>query len=189
MRDGEAPVTKSDRTRAAILAAARAIFAERGFDAATVRDIAARAQIDPAMVIRYFGSKEQLFARATDFDLALPRLDGVPKRGIGAALVRHFLDRWEGEAGGGGLTILLRTSASNDDAAARMRQIFADQVQAAIARLGDPTDAGRRAGLVSSQILGLAFARYVLKLPSVVALTRDEIVAQVAPTIQRYVAG
>jgi AcrR family transcriptional regulator len=185
MRGGEKPMTKSERTRAAILAAARAIFAECGFDAATVRDIAALAHIDPAMVIRYFGSKEQLFARATDFDLRLSQLVGVPKEGIGAALVRHFLERWEGE-GGEALTILLRTAASNDDAAARVRQIFADQLHAAIAAIGDPGDAGRRAGLVASQILGLALTRYVLRLPPIVALTRDEIVALVAPTIQRY---
>ena len=56
--------TKSDRTRAQILAAAQALFAEHGYQNTTIRDVAARASIDPAMVIRYFQSKDELFARA-----------------------------------------------------------------------------------------------------------------------------
>ena len=90
--------SKSDRTRAAILAAAQALFAEQGYERTTVRDVAARAEIDPALVIRYFGSKEGLFARAAVFDLALPDLSAADRAGFGRALVRHFLGIWEGPA-------------------------------------------------------------------------------------------
>ena len=74
MTDRPAKTAKSQRTKAAILKAAQQLFADQGYERATVRDIAARAAIDPAMVIRYFGSKEGLFAQATAFDLKLPDL-------------------------------------------------------------------------------------------------------------------
>src|SRR5919201_1681541 len=89
---------RSDPTRAAILAAARDRFAADGYDRATIRAIAADAGIDPAMVMRYYGNKEKLFAAAASFDLRLPDLTGLPEAEYGQALVRHFLDRWESEA-------------------------------------------------------------------------------------------
>ena len=83
-----------------ILAAARELFAAQGYERTTVRDIAARAEIDPALVIRYFGSKDGLFARAAVFDLRLPDLARRwTAPASGEALVRHFLDVWEGDAG------------------------------------------------------------------------------------------
>jgi AcrR family transcriptional regulator len=76
-----------------ILAAARERFAESGFERATIRAIAADANIDPSMVMRYFGNKDQLFAAAADFDLAIPDLSGVDSDQVGARLVKHFVDR------------------------------------------------------------------------------------------------
>src|SRR5262249_59787957 len=108
---------KSDRTRAAILKAAQELFAELGYERTTVRDVAARAAIDPAMVMRYFGSKEGLFARASAFDLKLPDLTKTRPTQLGNTLITHFLELWEGSLSNGGLTILLRASASNPDSA------------------------------------------------------------------------
>ena len=127
---------KSIRTREAIEAAARELFAINGFERTTVRDIAARAQIDPSMVIRYFGSKDALFAKAAKPDLHLPNLDSVDPANIGEAMVLHFLEQWEGEEAGRGLPILLRSAASNEEAADQLREIFRDQVLPAIARAG-----------------------------------------------------
>jgi AcrR family transcriptional regulator len=180
---------KSDRTRAAILAAAREAFAAEGFERATIRDIAARAAIDPALVIRYFGSKEGLFARAADFDLRLPDFAGLDRSNIGPAIVAHFLEIWEGEGGNGGLTILLRSAASNAIAAEKLRDVFAGQVLPALARAGGGSDAAARAGLVSSQLLGLALCRYVLKLPPLVGMPRERVIRDVGATVQRYLLG
>ena len=128
---------RSDATRAAILRAARERFAADGYDRATIRAIAADARIDPSMVMRYYGSKEGLFAAAAEFDLRLPDLAGVPPEQLGEPLVRHFLDRWEGDET---LAALLRAAATNPGAAERMRGIFADQLTAAVATFGtDPT--------------------------------------------------
>jgi len=178
---------RSDTTKAAILSAARARFATDGYERATIRAIATQAEIDPSLVMRYFGNKEGLFAAAAEFDLRLPDLSRVPRRGYGSALVGHFYDRWEGDAT---LLALLRAAASYEVAAERMQQLFAEQLGPVIARLvADPDDAPRRAGLVATQMIGLAVCRYVLRLPPVVALGRDEIVAWLGPTVQRYVTA
>lgn len=187
-REAEKP-SKSGRTRAAILAAAQEFFAVQGYERTTVRDIAARAAIDPAMVIRYFGSKDALFARAAVFDLQLPDLRDVPQAEVGATLARHFLGLWEGEGGNGGLTVLLRSAASNDFAAERLREVFASQVLPALTRTATGPGAAERAALVSSQLLGLALCRYVLKLPPLVGMPADRLVAELGPTLQRYLVG
>ncbi len=177
------------RTREAIEAAAKELFARNGFDRTTVREIAARARIDPSMIIRYFGSKDALFALVAAPDLHLPDLSDTDPSKIGETLVRHFLDQWEGEAAGRGMSVLLRSAASNEQAAERIREIFRTQVFPAVARLGTAETAAQRAGLVASQILGLAMARYVLALPPVLALSADFIVRTIGETVQRYATG
>ena len=180
-------VPKSDRTRAAILQAARDRFAELGFERTTVRDIAAQAAIDPAMVLRYFGSKEELFARTTAVDLKLPDLSRITASQYGDTLIRHFLDLWEGPQSTGALTILLRTSVSNTEVAAKLRDVFAGQVMPMLARVADRGEFATRAGLIVSHLLGLALCRYVLKVPPVVAMSPEVIVACVGPVLQRYI--
>jgi AcrR family transcriptional regulator len=180
---------KSQRTQAAILKAAQELFAEQGYERTTVRDIAARASIDPAMVMRYFGSKEGLFARATAFDLRLPDLTGVPTDDIGTTLVAHFLDVWEGSTSNSSLISLLRAAASSDDAANAIRTIFGGQVVPMLMRAVPPEELLARAGLVATQIMGLAVTRYILKVPPVVAMDRAQLVRLLGPTMQRYVVG
>ncbi|MGK5441123.1 TetR family transcriptional regulator [Micromonospora sp. URMC 105] len=181
------PARRSDATRAAILRAARERFAADGYERATIRAIAADARIDPSMVMRYYGNKEALFAAAAEFDLRLPDLTDVPTGQLGEVLVRHFLNRWEGDET---LAALLRAASTNPGAAQRIRDIFADQLTAAVARFGtDPATTARRAGLVASQTLGLAFTRYIVGLPPMVDATPAELVAWVGPTLQRYLTG
>jgi AcrR family transcriptional regulator len=177
-------IEKSARTRAAIEDAARQLFSEHGFERTTVREIAAKAQIDPALVIRYFGSKDDLFSTVAEPQLQLPDLTHVDAKKIGETLVGHFLEMWES---GSGMPVLLRSAASNDGAAKKLTEIFARQVLPVVASAGDPATAPQRAGLVASQLLGLALTRYILKLPPVVMLERNFIVREVGRTIQRYV--
>ena len=173
----------SDDTKAAILAAARERFGAVGFQAATIRAIAADAGVDPAMVMRYYGSKDKLFAAAAEFDLRFPDYSMTDPTQVGRSLVRHFLERWEGDEA---LVILLRSSATNGEAAQRMQKIFGTQLQPLVATLVPAEESAVRAGLIATQILGMALCRFVLRLPPVVAMTRDEIVEWLGPTIQRY---
>jgi AcrR family transcriptional regulator len=172
----------SEETKAVILAAARERFAETGYQGATIRAIAADANIDPSMVMRYFGNKDQLFAAAAEFDLQFPDLSDVPRAELGGALVRHFLKRWTQDDG---LIVLLRSTTTNAEAAQRMRAIFAEQLGPAIARL-KPVDPQRCAGLIATQTLGVAMCRFVLKLPPVVDMSDDDLVHWLGPTLQRY---
>jgi AcrR family transcriptional regulator len=175
----------SVETKAVILAAARQRFAESGFERATIRAIAADANIDPSMVMRYFGNKDQLFAAAADFDLQIPDMSDVEREQLGERLVTHFLNRWEGDEA---LIVLLRSSTTNPEAAQRMREIFAGQLLPAIAKV-NPDASARRAGLVATQVLGMALCRYVLQVPPVVGMSRDELIAWLGPTVQRYLVG
>ena len=177
----------SETTKAAILVAARERFAACGYERATIRAIAADAAIDPAMVMRYFGNKERLFAAAADFDLQLPDLSSVARDQVGIVLAAHFLERWETDEA---LIVLLRTGVTNNDAAQRVRAIFAGQLVPIAAKLSDdPANAPQHAALAATQVLGMALCRYVLPLPAIVAMTREDIIAWIGPTLQRYLVG
>ncbi|MGW5921023.1 TetR/AcrR family transcriptional regulator [Nocardia fluminea] len=188
MPDQKIPTRRSDATKAAILEAARARFAADGYAKATIRAIAADAEIDPSMVMRYFGSKDGLFAAAAQIDLDLPDLSAADPNTMGELMIRRFLEIWEGNDNTV-LLILLRSSITDEAVAARFREIFADQVLPAVLRFGTPTDAPRRAALIVTQLLGLALCRYVLRLPPVVALTSQQMVTDLAPTLQRYLTS
>ncbi len=180
---------KSDRTREAILDAARAMFAEHGYQGTTVRSIAERASIDPSMIIRYFGGKDGLFSLVSKVELGLPKIDPARPGPFGEMLVRHFLDLWEGSGQDMGLVILLRAASTNEAAAERVRTIFREQVLPAAAQLGDPETVETRAGLVVSQLFGFALCRYILAIPPVAAMSRDDIVEYLAPAVELHLFG
>ncbi|WP_329118951.1 TetR/AcrR family transcriptional regulator [Streptomyces sp. NBC_01465] len=185
MTDSAAPARRSSEvTKGVILAAARERFAADGYERATIRAIARDAEIDPSMVMRYFGNKEGLFVAASEFQLRLPELGALPGKHVGAVLISHFVDRWDEDEA---LTALLRVSVTNEATAERMHDIMKQQIVPIAAGISaDPEEAQRRAVLVATQILGMALARYVLKFPAAVAMGREEIVAWLAPTVQRY---
>ena len=170
-------------TKEIILAAARRRFATSGYERSTVRAIAADANIDPSMVMRYFGNKEGLFAAAAEFDLELPDLTDVDAADIGRRLVAHFVERWERDDA---LVVLLRSSTTNADAAQRICDIFTTQLLPVVASCNPDAGVPRRAGLIATQMLGLGLCRYVLQLPPVAALTPTQLEDQLGPTVQRY---
>jgi len=178
---------RSDATRAAILTAARERFAADGYERATIRAIAADAGIDPTMVMRYYGNKEKLFAAAAQIDLRLPDLTGVPRDQVGTLLARHFLERWEHDET---MAALLRAAATNEGASHRMREMFATQLVPVVAvACPDPAHAPARAALVSSQVLGAALCRYILRLEPLVTMPADDVIAWLGPTLQRYLTA
>jgi AcrR family transcriptional regulator len=181
---------KSDRTKARIMKAARGEFARRGFQAATVRDIAAEAEIDPSMVIRYFESKAGLFDAVCRISLDIPPLRDISRADVGTTLVRHFLARWEGDGTDDSLLLLLRSGVVDPEAAARLHQLFATQLLPALSEVvEEPQEAHARVGLVASQMLGVALTRNILRIPPMVTMTPEQIVARVGPTVQTYLTG
>jgi len=182
--DGPVPMEKrSDRTKAAILRAARNRLAAHGYDRTTIRAVAADAGIDPSMVMRYFGSKAELFDAALDIDLRLPDLSGAPADQLPRLLIRHFLTRWEADPTDDALLVLLRSAVTNDHAANRMREIFSAQVAPTLAAAVGAEVAARKAGLLAAQLLGLALTRYLLRLPTITALSPDDIENAYTPAV------
>jgi AcrR family transcriptional regulator len=142
------------------------------------------------MVMRYFGSKEGLFAAAADIDLRLPSLKGVGLDRLGEVLARHFVSIWEGGPHDEALVFLLRTAPTHQAAGERMHEIFAQQVRPGIGSLlGGGAEGARRAGLVASQLLGLALCRYVLRLEPIASQDPELLIADIAETLQRYLTG
>jgi AcrR family transcriptional regulator len=172
-------------TRADILAAARRRFGADGFERTTLRAVAADVGVDPALVIRYFGSKQELFAAAADFTLDLPDLRGVDPDGIAAALLPRFFAVWEDDTT---FVALLRAAMTSPVAAQAMRQVFAAQVAPALAAV-TPDHPGERAGLLGAFVIGLATTRYVLANPAVTQLTHDQLVAWTAPVLRQLLTG
>lgn len=173
-------------TRALIQEAARQRFGADGYARATIRAIAADAGVDPALVMRYFGSKEALFAAAVRFDLRLPELASVARGQVGHVLAEHFFRRWEEDDT---LMALLRVACTDQGGIDQLQSVFGAQMLPAIVSLrgGDAGESALRAALVASQMLGVALARYILRLGPLVALPHAAAVAWLGPTLERYI--
>jgi AcrR family transcriptional regulator len=181
-------------TREAILAAARQAFAERGFDAASIRLIAANAGVDPALIHHYFGTKDQLFIAAMQvpFDPSelLPRVLAAGVDGIGERIVRTLLGIWD-SAAGVAAAALLRSAVNNELIARMMREFVVHQILRRAAREleMDPAEGPIRANLVATQVAGLVMVRYIMKIEPLASAAPETVVALIGPTVQRYITG
>jgi AcrR family transcriptional regulator len=181
-------------TRQAILDAAREVFAERGYDKASIRAIATGAGVDPALVHHYFGTKEKLFLASMNSPIdpaeLIPQALQGPRDQAGERLVRLMLTVWDSPAGVAAVA-LLRSAMSNDWTARLMREFVVTQVlRRAVAELAlEPKEAPLRTALVATQIAGLATVRYVLKVEPVASAPAETLVAAVGPNVQRYLTG
>ncbi len=218
-------------TRETILAAARRRFAAHGYDAATIRSIAAEAAVDPALVHHFFGSKEQLFVAAMRLPFAPGEMitaalapgSRPPGVSAGEQLIRTALRAWDDPVVRSTFLGLLRSALTSEQAARMLREFVSETILGPVAQAaradgaaaarkgadtasgavaggdavagsgagvaGGNTDAEYRAGMVASQVLGLAVARFVLALGPVASASPDDLAATIGPTLQRYLTG
>jgi AcrR family transcriptional regulator len=180
-------------TRNDILSAARTSFAELGYDRATIRGIAAAAGVDPALVLHYFGSKEQLFGAALHVPVEPGQvLRQVMQRRVddmGSAMVRSLLDAWEPEESRSPLVATLRSAMTNETAMRLVREYLERRVFGPITQAMGAADAELRATLVGSQFIGLAMMRYVALVEPLASAPVEQLVAALGPTMQRYLTG
>ena len=180
-------------TRTAIAAAAREEFARSGYDAATIRAIARDAGVDPALVHHYFGTKERLFVAVMPFpavpsEILAEVVAAGPDR-WGEMIARIVVGLWENPQVSATMLALLRSATSSDTATKMLREFVTTAILGRLAdALGVP-DAAYRASLVASQIVGIGVARFVLGLEPLASVGVDDLVAAIAPTLQRYLTG
>jgi hypothetical protein len=139
------------------------------------------------MVMRYFQSKAGLFTAAVTTDLQVPDLRSVPASRRGELLVRYFVSRWEGPDADDQLIALLRTAVTSEAIAGQVEAILGQRLTERVAALSEE-QAAERAALIAAQLLGLALCRYILRFEPLASLPADEVVAAVAPSIDRYLA-
>lgn len=186
---GRRPKRMGD-TRARILAAARAQFAEKGLEQTTWRDIARSAEVDPALVLYYFESKEMLFFEAIR-EIILHQMESVfsnTRGGLptGEQLVATILDLWDSPERRKALIALVRAGVSNERVAGLIRGLFGSDIPGRVSVRLPAEGVQQRVALVATQIIGLVLARYVIGLPSIATASRETLVSSVGPTITRY---
>ncbi|MFE0650326.1 TetR family transcriptional regulator [Streptomyces sp. NPDC059534] len=176
--------------RERILDAARAEFAERGYDKASVRGIARAAGVDPALVHHYFGTKDEVFAAAIEVSFepaaAVPAIVGGPRDALGERLARFFIGVWENPVSRAPLLATVRSALTHEAAAKVLRNFVLRRLLERIAAELDVPDPALRAELAASQMIGIVIMRYVIQVEPLASADPEEIVAQVAPTLQRY---
>lgn len=180
-------------TKARILQAAKGEFAAKGYDRATVRGIALAAGVDAALVHHYFHSKDDLLLAALEMPFdpreVIPALTAPGVDGLGERIARQFVSIWDQEEMGVPLVALVRSSLTSDTAAAQLREGLVRMITGPIAAVINEPDAPLRAQFVASQLLGLAVARYVLRLEPLASTPADVVISEIAPTLQRYLDG
>ena len=180
-------------TREAILDAARRVFAEQGYQHATIRGVAELAGVDPALVHHYFGKKQELFVAAVELPVnPVEQLMAVLAEDPGQAgerMVELFLSIWDHAADRSPLLALVRSAVGDEHAAAMLREFITEEVLGPIShRLGSP-DARLRATLVGSQLIGMAMARYIIRVEPLASAPAAQVVEAIGPTLQRYLTG
>jgi AcrR family transcriptional regulator len=178
---------------ARILAEARASFAEHGYSGTTVRAVARAADVDPALVFHYYGSKENLLDVATTPPQSF--LDQIvsawqtPPAELGEQLVRQMLRNWQNPEHEPILRAVMQIAGNEPAIREKLRQIIQRSMMGPSAQALSENERALRSGLIAAQLMGLAFMRFVWKIEPLASLDDDAVVAAIAPAIQRYLDG
>jgi AcrR family transcriptional regulator len=177
-------------TREAILAAARGRFAASGYDRTRIRDVAADAGVDPALVHYFFKTKDGLFAAAMQLPLRPAEVigpllaEGVS--GLGERVLRRVLALWDDEDYRESLLAMVHSVTAQPEAQLALREFITRELRGRLASVIQADRPELRATLCGSQMAGLLVARYVVGVEPLASLEREEVVRAVAPTLQRY---
>lgn len=185
-------------TRAAIIDAARAEFAQRGFDGTSLRGIAREAGVDPKLVHHYFDGKSELLGEVLAFPIDpavfVERIAMAPRGALGEAIARAFLLAWDAPEGRERFAAMFAAAGAHEEHARMVREFVGRAIlQRVVESLGDlPTRPGEslelRVALGAAQLVGMGLLRYVVKVPAVVDATVEELVAILGPTLQHHLA-
>jgi AcrR family transcriptional regulator len=183
----------SDDISKAVLDAARAAYARRGYLNTTVKGVAAAAGVAPDVVRRYYANREALFAAAmrlpVDPGTSIAQLLAPGIDGLGERLVRVTLRMLDDPETREQLAAMVRDGAGASKATASLREFLESAVVDRVAGALRVPDARMRVTLATSYLVGVAAARYVLRLEPLASATEDEVVLLVAPAVQAALTG
>jgi AcrR family transcriptional regulator len=172
------------RTEANILDAARELFADLGYERTTIRLVAAQAGVDPALVMQYYGSKEQLFAAAARRTKQHRSVVTASRDELPRASLTDLFDNMESEADREAVSALLRNCLTHPEAARIMRdEVMCERSRTIAATIGGE-DAELRAGLMAACMIGVSVARYAMEIPAVAAASREDIERLMEPVLR-----
>ena len=178
---------------ARILAAARDEFAQHGWAGSTIRAVARAADVDPALVYHYFGSKEGLLDAATNppqkWLESVAKVWTTPVDQLGAALITLLLASWADDEIGPTLRAILQTAAHEPATREKLRRVVEGSLMGVSGLGTDERERLVRSGLISSQMMGFALMRYVWKIEPIASMTDAEAIAAITPNLQHYVDG
>lgn len=172
------------RTEARILATARRLFAELGYDRTTIRGVAGEAGVDAGLVMHYFGSKDKLFARASEPPVVAAS-DAEPGD-VTEALLTSLADRLDSEPEAS--LAVLRSMLTNADAADRYRAAAGPELSRITEGI-PAADAELRAGLLSAIVHGVIIERYLLRLGPLADASPEHIVELLRPCFRTLAAA
>jgi AcrR family transcriptional regulator len=180
--------------RERILSSARAEFAARGFDKASIRGIARAARVDPALVHHYFGSKEEVFEAAVEnaFAPALAGPDEVAAADLdqaGERMVRFFFGLWENPATREPLLAIVRSAVNNETAARIFRGLVSRHLVSRLAEAVPGPDPQQRVELAVAQLVGTVLLRYVVKIEPLASADPEELIARLTPVVQHHLTA
>jgi AcrR family transcriptional regulator len=174
------------RTETSILDAARELFSELGFERVTIRAVAGRAGIDPALVMQHFGSKEGLFAAATRWPAEQDSVAGASREQLPAAALADLFGRFEGEDRESAIA-LMRNCLTHPAAVTVMRDEVMCRRSEGVAQALGGDEAELRAGLLAACMMGLGMARYLLELPPVAQASREDVERLMTPVLRALI--
>ena len=177
-------------TRNILLQTARRMFADAGYENTSVRDIAAAAGVDPALIRHYFGSKAQLFRETMGWPLdpeqVAAEITAGDRREIAARLTQVFFGAWEQPETRAPLMAILRGAATHEESANLVRQFIQNQLYPRIAAVLEDPEAELRVDLAMAQLLGISYLRHILRVEPIASTPTDDLVARVAPVIATH---
>jgi AcrR family transcriptional regulator len=190
-RTGRRPGASTSRED--ILEAARELFATRGYQAATMRAIAAKAGVDASLIVHFFGNKVNLLTQAIEWpfdpEVAMPRLLENGRRNVGRALAELAIRTWDEEGTRHPVFTLLRAGMTEPDAAEMLRNFMMHRLYSPLMEALGVDHPERRASLAVSQVIGVGIGRYVLEFEGLADAKSEDVIDWLAPTLQRYLTG
>ncbi|WP_045741927.1 TetR/AcrR family transcriptional regulator [Actinoplanes rectilineatus] len=178
---------KGERTRRRILETARRLFAELGYERATIRGIAAAAEVDKSSILQYFGSKQQLFQAAVHWHAPIAEMTTDDPAQTVQNLMHGMLSSWAADPDSP-MAVLLRTSMTSEEAAGLLRHHITTEIVDVIAATVDDPEARLRASLAGAMLMGIAAQRYLLRMPYIADAGLDDVLRLAGPAIREVIA-